>query len=337
MGQAYAIDTHLQGANNHREVFVAEYEPRGLAKARQFITRELGTDVVQELHRPRLLNDAWILAGWPAVNIALLLAMARLPIGPAFAACFVLQGIRLTWYLEVPHDLFIHRRLGGKRLAAFLGLFYLAPVLYPFTGFSSSHLRHHYYVGTKRDPESPIINVNTFWKRLAFLTWPGFKVGTSGFSDPEARFTPAFLRRVRFEQWFLRFYLLALFVLAALWRPFLYGYLLPFFVVSPIANAFRVMLEHGEANPENAFHAGTFYRAGFWISLLFPGGVGDRHIMHHLFPGIPMYRLGEAAALISPILARNGVRERRSLLQLLKGYFVEAQPHRTLWTDVIDR
>ncbi|MHC4549867.1 MAG: hypothetical protein ACYTEZ_13925 [Planctomycetota bacterium] len=44
------------------------------------------------------------------------------------------------------------------------------------------------------------------------------------------------------------------------------------------------------------------------------------------------YRMGEAVALFCPFLLARRVRERRSLLALLHGYFVRNEPHRARWS-----
>src|SRR5258708_801082 len=108
-----------------------------IAPIRVAIARELGADVIHRLHRASLARDLWILIGWPAINVALVFAMAKLPFGPLWLLCFVVQGIRLTYYLEISHDLLIHRRFGGRWLSSLLGVFYLAPTTYPFSGFYS--------------------------------------------------------------------------------------------------------------------------------------------------------------------------------------------------------
>jgi len=70
-----------------------------------------------------------------------------------------------------------------------------------------------------------------------------------------------------------------------------------------------------------------------WIlCFLFFRDAGDCHLVHHIFPNIPFYKVGKAADLFHPFLLRQGVRERRSLLALLWGYFARVEPHRALWS-----
>jgi fatty acid desaturase len=112
-----------------------------------------------------------------------------------------------------------------------------------------------------------------------------------------------------------------------------YGFLLPALFGLPVANTLRTILEHSETNPENNYHCATYYRTGFLTRPLFFWDAGDCHLVHHIFPGIPWYRMGEACDALRPFLLEHGVRERRSLLELVKGYFVDVRPHRSLWAE----
>ena len=310
---------------------------RPLAVARRALAKELGSATIARRHKASPLQDAIVLVGWPALTATLVWAAGTLPpFRPAWAACVVAQGIVLTWYLEVGHDLFLHRRLGGRRLSSVLGFLYLLPIFYSYTGFIAYHLGHHRNVNLPDDPERPIRDVDARWKRLLFLTYPGFKLALQGrFKTPrtqvDLKMKPEAAARVSRERWIIRGVMLAVAVGAVFSRFVLFGYVLPFVLVSPVVNVLRILLEHGEADPQNLYFPGTYYRTGWLIGWFFPGGPGDRHVVHHLFPAIPMYRLGEAARLIRPFMVEHGVRERRSIAALLVGYFVRGQPHGELW------
>ena len=109
------------------------------------------------------------------------------------------------------------------------------------------------------------------------------------------------------------------------------GFLLPLLIIAPVASVLRLILEHAEINPQNVYHCATFYRTGVISRPLFFWDAGDCHIVHHIFPTIPFYRMGKAVELVRPILQRHGARERQSLAALLYGFFILNQPHRALW------
>lgn len=102
--------------------------------------------------------------------------------------------------------------------------------------------------------------------------------------------------------------------------------------MTPVVSGLRTILEHSECDPKNVFHCATFYRTGYITGPLFFWDAGDCHIVHHIFPAIPFYRMPAAVKAIAPILKAHGARERRSLLDLLEGWFWRKEEHRTIWS-----
>jgi fatty acid desaturase len=62
---------------------------------------------------------------------------------------------------------------------------------------------------------------------------------------------------------------------------------------------------------------------------LFFWDAGDCHVVHHLYPAIPFHRTGEALSILTPLLKEHGARERRSLVDVIPGYFVRNEPQRS--------
>ena len=61
------------------------------------------------------------------------------------------------------------------------------------------------------------------------------------------------------------------------------------------------------------YQQATCHTAGPITSALFLWSTGDAHLIHHLFPNLPCYRLRRARAALLPILLRHGVVQRTSL------------------------
>jgi fatty acid desaturase len=315
------------------------------AAARKLILAELGPVAIARLHRPVPLLDWLALGGLPALFALLAAALTRLDFGLPWLGCLVLQGFVIQALAYATHDLLVHRRAGGHRLGYVIGVIFDFPILTRRTWYALYHLDHHAYMGTPLDPEAYKQDLDARWKRLFCLTLPGafllfarrLKPATAQFPEVAMRAvatpTPALVRRLRGERLAL---LGAMGFVAVLscwwWRPVVYGYLLPFFVVTPIASMLRLILEHAEITPGNLFHCATFYQTG-WISRpAFFWDAGDCHLVHHLYPAIPFYRMGDALALMNPIFVRYGARERRSMLPLVAGFFLRNEPHRALWS-----
>ena len=214
----------------------------------------------------------------------------------------------------------------------------------PPSQYGHTHLDHHTFTGTDED-EAYKQDLDTRTRRLLFLTPIGYFAAIWRFlrrnfppkwPAPDSAFgrhpNKALLIR---EYVYIAIGYALIFWAWRTWKaPMQYGFLLPAFFALPIANTLRTILEHAETNPENNYHCATYYRTGAITRPLFFWDAGDCHLVHHIFPGIPWYRMGEACDTLRPFLLDHGVRERRSMLELIKGYFVDVRPHRTFWPEV---
>ncbi len=312
---------------------------RELGSIRADIRAQVGADALAGLHRESVILDAiGVLACWGSV-VLLFVLLAWLPLGLPWAFCFVAQGLALQTLGLLSHDAFMHRRIWGDAGSWIGSMVASFPVLLSPTWYVIAHTDHHAYLGTDRDTETYKQNLDTAWKRVFFLTAAGdrlAKLGRLSKADipmrPVVPRTPKEARRLRLERIFLPLFLLAVAGCAVVWpQAVLAGYVLPLLIVTPVASSLRVILEHADVDPSNRFHLGTYYRTGAITRLLFVANSGDCHLVHHIFSQIPWYRMGRAVRLMRPVLIERGVVERRSLAQLLLGWFVRAYPHRSLW------
>ena len=147
-------------------------------------------------------------------------------------------------------------------------------------------------------------------------------------------YTDAERRRVRNETIYLVLWIVGVIAAAFIWpRPVLLGYVLPLTVVAPIASNLRVILEHADSDPADPINNATYYRTGWISGPLFFWDSGDCHLVHHLYPSIPFYRMRRACRVMRPVLLAAGAREHRSFLALLKGWFIDNRPHGTPWAS----
>lgn len=312
---------------------------RELGSIRADIRAFVGADALAALHRESVILDAvGVLACWGSV-VLLFVLLAWLPLGWLWALCFIAQGFALQSLGLLSHDAFMHRRIWGNTGSWIGAMVSSIPVLLSPTWYVISHTDHHAHLGTDKDTETYKQNLNTAWKRVFFLTAAGdrlAKLGRLSKTDipmrPPMPRTRKEARRLGLERIVLLLFLLVVAVCAIAWpRAVLAGYVAPLLIVTPVASSLRVILEHADADPSNRFHLGTYYRTGVITRLLFVADSGDCHLVHHVFSQIPWYRMGRAVRLMRPVLIERGVVERRSLVQLLFGWFVRAYPHRTLW------
>jgi fatty acid desaturase len=289
-------------------------------------------------------------------NLALDLLVTFVPIGTA-ALCFwavglpdlpwvvrILLSLAIAWLLTlnglVAHDLCVHRLRWGRRLSWLHSAVAFGLLTSSGTGYGRTHFRHHAKIGTPEDTEAYKQDLTTVGRRLAFCTLYGIKMVRSGrwatprrkpYYDTGER-TPEEKRHAAFERWFVIGTLVAVTVYA--WfdpmRAFM-GYLVPLAIFAPVLNTLRIIIEHADTDPSNPYAVGTNYRTGFFGKLFFLADSGDCHLVHHVFPRIPCYRMPAAVRALRPLIASKGVPERRSYAALLKGWFVDGYAHRSNW------
>jgi fatty acid desaturase len=280
----------------------------------------------------------------PLIFAANALALVTLR-GWLWFSVLMLQGIVIQLFGYVVHDLFIHRRVGG-RAGYYIGALFELPITFRRTWHALYHIDHHYAMNTADDPEAYKQDLDNRLKRLFFLTLPGAMLTMARRLKPPNPASPHIVTgplqpptvardrwRLQFERVLASCWMAALIAISLIWwqLPVL-GYLLPLCLITPIMSGLRTVLEHAECDSENVFHCATFYRTGFLTGPLFLWDAGDCHLVHHIYPAIPFYRMRSAVKAISPILQAHGARERRSFFRILYGWFWRSEKHRTLWS-----
>lgn len=316
-----------------------------LAMVRRTLAKEIGKDQLASFHDENLFLDLLAVFGVFAFFISMIVALVLLPMGWLWGLCFVAQGFSVQWMALVSHDVFVHRMVGGKNWSWVGSILLTVPRFSMPTGYREAHLAHHRHIGTPLDSERYKQDLNTTWRRLLFATFVGGKMAQAGlFSDSHKNGEEVehyrkvdtrneeLSRRVQVEKIIQRIFLVGVVVGCFVYPAvFFFAYLLPVLVIAPFANTLRIIIEHGETDPDNPFHLATFYKTGPISRLLFFWDSGDCHLVHHLYPRIPYYRISKALDVMRPSLLERGVVERQSFLWLLEGWFVSNHGHRTLW------
>ena len=309
-------------------------------RVRRTLRNAVGTETFRRLHRESRLLDALTVIGALGIFVTVALLLARLPLGPIWLALFILQGFVLQWFALVSHDLFVHRKAAGEFWSWIGSIVFTVPRYSLPTGYEQAHLSHHRNIGTVLDTEAYKQDLDTSGKRWLFSTVLGVKLAQASKLGAQARqhyhqvsaANPQLARRVRIERIVMRGWLLSMIPLGFLFpRVVVLGYLLPTLLVLPLANTLRIIIEHADINPDNPFHQSTCYRTGLLSRIVFLWDSGDCHIIHHVFPHMPWYRVGEATDLMRPTLLAQSVIERTSFWSLVKGWYVDNYPHRSLW------
>lgn len=315
-------------------------EADDLRGIRTELLQHLGRDTIMAIHKQSRTWDLLAVAMSILAFAGLIAAIAVLPFGPLWLACIVLQGMVLVIIGLVNHDLFVHRKIFGDRGSWIASVLVTLPLPFHPTGYAQAHLAHHRSIGSERDTEAYKQDLNTRLRRLAFCTLIGVKRVTAGAWATPKR--PPYLslrmdhaelnRRVAVEKRLQA--AISLLLLAAAWmwpRALIFGYFVPSLVIVPVLNTLRILIEHADLNPDNPYHIATFYRTGWFTRLIYLWDSGDCHLIHHIYPNIPYYRIGKALKVMRPFLLERGVVERHSYAALIWGWIVKNYPHRSLW------
>jgi len=318
---------------------------KNLAAVRRTIAKEVGKDAIASFHESNVFLDVLAVFSILFFFFSMMTALALLPFGWLWALCFIGQGFSLQWMALVSHDIFVHRSVGGKKWSWIGSMFLTIPRFSLPSGYREAHLAHHRHIATDRDTEKYKQDLNTPWRRFLFSTFIGAKMAQAGKFSEEAKSgkdvkhyravdtrNPELQQQVQKEQTIQKAFLIALLIGAVVFPKFiLLGYILPAFLIGPFSNTLRIIIEHGETNPDNPYHIATFYKTGPISRFVFFWDAGDCHLIHHLYPRIPYYQIGAALKAMRPILLSHGVVERYSFWWLLKGWYVDNYGHRTLW------
>jgi fatty acid desaturase len=308
-----------------------------LREARATIARELGTEQLARLHKGNLAWDIAAIAGSTAL---FLLCAWQLATGsvrePLWWLALAVQGDLVLVMAFINHDAFVHRKLLPPRLRWVLSSLLVWPSQMRGAVYEDIHLTHHRALGTEADTEAYKMGIDTPLKRIAYATpflmiYRIFFLGEKTSSVNVAKAQPVKQRDAARARWEKGTRLAIWAAVAAVtvwdWRYLVFGYLLPFVVVTPVLNSVRIILEHFDLKRDNPLWVGTFYRTGPLTRLAFWWDAGDCHLVHHFYANIPFYRMGEALRAMRPILLRAGVLEQQSLARLMVQWFGGRRRH----------
>jgi fatty acid desaturase len=307
-----------------------------LRQARALIVKELGADKLAELHRPNIGLDLAAIFGSLALFVFIAFALAtRSAREPLWWLCLFVQGDLILILAYLNHDLFVHRKLLPPKLRWVVSSVLVWPSQLRAAAYEQKHLLHHRALGTEADSEFYKHSINTRLRRFLYATVAMvfyraifLRGQTASLSVERPSAERKNQPRARYERvtWWA---ILACALAAALvdYRLVLYGYLLPYALVTPFLNSIRIILEHFDLEPRNPLWNGTFYKTGPLTRVMFCWDAGDCHLVHHFYASIPFYRMGQALRVMRPILIRHGVYEHRSLTQLMRQWFADARAH----------
>ncbi|NUN05029.1 MAG: fatty acid desaturase family protein [Bdellovibrio sp.] len=203
---------------------------------------------------------------------------------------------------EATHGLLFEKKEANHFMANF---FCILPLGNTFNTFTRSHLAHHKFLNTQRDPEwykktlMGWVFPKDFWGLLRLAFMEAIVRNTRG---RVLKFYNIFRGQENSVQLRLIFaiYYLALFGIisyAGIWFEFTLYWLVPYLLVLPYVSFTRSLAEHFGLSYASELQSSRNVKATILNQLFIPHQAGY-HLTHHLFPSVPCYNLKEVTAFL---------------------------------------
>jgi len=280
---------------------------------------KLGDDCVRDI--PRLLTKEEIrdLSRIDSRKFTLAVILEILTIAAAIAisetwwhpaiylVAVIVIGSRINGLGGLMHDAAHYRGYSNRTINDIVGEIIALPTTASMAGYRNSHFAHHRELNSQRDPdwtrnigleefEFPKPRPGMVKYILQYLT--GLKIwsAVTGFhKNKETRDIPAIVARSR-----LVFFvaLLAASIWFGFWKQLLLYWIVPVMTVFVAIRYIRNVAEHYAVEHENVLNESRTVLAPWWeLYLIAPWGL-NYHLEHHLFPGVPCFRLAELHRLL---------------------------------------
>ena len=255
----------------------------GLIALRQFALLGAASAVSWLFPQPWIWIPAAVVAGWTAFNFTVLL------------------------HEVVHHAVWNGPRPGGERV---LGVLYALPSGISALQFTRWHLTHHAELGDPvADPKRHYLSpkIVTPWYKLLYFTPALFPIYFRAARKETASYPATLQRRIARER--TATIALHLAAIAAIGWVGGFGvlarvYLVPYFLVFPIAFALNRLGQHYAIVPEDPARWGSLIRPSrFWDFWYLYSAY---HLEHHYFPGVPFYKLRQLHLALRPFFDQIG-------------------------------
>jgi len=329
-----------------RPVRPEEYPPTGgehhWARSSRSLRARLSTAVphavLKELHRKRPAVHLAIAARQFALLLAASAVSWRFPqpwiwIPSALAAGWTAFNFTVLLHEVVHRAVFSTPRPGAER---FLGILYAVPSGISALQFTRWHLTHHAELGDadadpKRHYLSPTGPKNRRWYKALYFTPALFPIYFRAAALETATYPPKLKRRIARER--LATIAVHVAIMAGLWAaagPAVLArvYLVPYFLVFPIAFALNRLGQHYAIDPDDPAKWGTLVAPSLWWDFWYL--YSAYHLEHHYFTGVPFYNLRKLHFALRPFFDEIGWKP-VGYGRLLRGWLVENQAPHTDW------
>jgi fatty acid desaturase len=270
---------------------------RASRQLRARLAREIPHEVLKELHRKSPARHLAIAARQFLLLAAASIISWKFPQPWTWIPSSLVSGWTIFNFTVLLHEV-VHRAIfNGPRPRAerLLGLLYAIPSGISALQFTRWHLTHHAELGDEvADPKRHYLSpkINKAWYKLLYFTPALFPIYFRAARKETRDYPPRLQKRIARERWST--ILLHVAIMAALLVAGGFGllarvYLVPYFLVFPIAFALNRLGQHYAIVPEDPAKWGTIIRPSRWWDFWYL--YSAYHMEHHYFTAVPFYNL----------------------------------------------
>lgn len=313
------------------------YYARASAELRRSLISAVPATTLHGLQRKQSWRHFRVLVRMVALLVASTTGAVRLDRWFEWIPCTIVSGFVVFGFTvmlhEVVHNTVFESSAVGNRV---LGWLYAFPSGISRTQFTRWHLDHHAQLGDgvadpKRHHLSPRRNAR--WLKALYFTPALFFIYFRAAARETTTYPPEVRARIRFERAVTvgghLAILGALIALAGGWIAFKV-YLVPYFLVFPVAFALNRLGQHYDIDPSDPAK---------WSTLMAPSRLWDfvllwsgHHLEHHYFPNVPFYNLVRLRVALSPFCEARGMHPSTYRRLLWQWLVLNRAPH-TNWVS----
>lgn len=314
------------------------------AEATVDLRRRLGQaipqDVLRDLHEPRPWRH-FLLLGWQLTLLAGSAAGAVIfQRWWLWIPCSVVMGFSIFNFTVLLHEV-VHRTVFRDRRSTHglerLGWLYAFPSGISRTQFTRWHLDHHAQLGDREaDPKRHHLSPkrNTRWLKALYMTPVLFFIYFRAAARENATYPPDVQARIRRERVITiggQLAILATLIVVPGWWIAFKVYMVPYFLVFPVAFTLNRLGQHYDIDPGDPAGWSTLVKPSrFWdIAFLW----SSYHLEHHYFPRVPFYNLRRLHVALEPFFDDAGMKA-TTYRRLLWDWFVRNKPPHADWSVV---
>ncbi len=280
---------------------------------RRSLASELSTEELKALHQKKPVVHFAVVVGLFAVLAGSSWAILSLDRWYLWLPFALTSGLAIFNFTILLHEVVHKAVLNESRPVAYrlLGLLYALPSGISASQFGRWHLDHHAGLGSptddpKRHHLSPKLNAR--WLKILYFTPALFPIYFRAARREVATYESDLQRRIGLERNVtigLHLTLLVAIGWFAGWFIAWKVYVVPYFLVFPVAFALNRLGQHYDIDPSDPAKWSTLVKGSWFWDVAFLWS--NYHLEHHYFPNVPFYNLPRLQKLLMGFYAKRGI------------------------------